>query len=393
MLTISSLLILLIIIAPITIIWREFYLISIISIPFFIFVILKYKVNIGFKLKFKAFLIVSSIYSIYIMILTFYINSDLVLFSLNKCTTLMFFVSVLIYLSNFDNNIDKIKLKLVYSIVFIVSSSIILYLFNIDGINIGKGINITRAYSNLNLYGERRVIWMFEHKVQFAAVCLIGIYFTNESNKLTVKKKLIFNIIMLMAIFFSNSMMSLLGVFAIYIFVVVKKMYGDSNNYTKNKALLIKYFKLCVLAILMVFVVLAFTKMLAYIDEARNLNTLGSRTEIWELAINDIKNNPIGIIKSYGRLLNNGYSIYSTAHNIFLNELLETGLIGGGLYVILIVIAYSMISKPKNKYIFLIIIVLAQFDYLISGMFAYIFWLMVAILIVNNKESVSNEVV
>ncbi len=393
MLTISSLLILLIIIAPITIIWREFYLISIISIPFFIFVILKYKVNIGFKLKFKAFLIVSSIYSIYIMILTFYINSDLVLFSLNKCTTLMFFVSVLIYLSNFDNNIDKIKLKLVYSIVFIVSSSKILYLFNIDGINIGKGINITRAYSNLNLYGERRVIWMFEHKVQFAAVCLIGIYFTNESNKLTVKKKLIFNIIMLMAIFFSNSMMSLLGVFAIYIFVVVKKMYGDSNNYTKNKALLIKYFKLCVLAILMVFVVLAFTKMLAYIDEARNLNTLGSRTEIWELAINDIKNNPIGIIKSYGRLLNNGYSIYSTAHNIFLNELLETGLIGGGLYVILIVIAYSMISKPKNKYIFLIIIVLAQFDYLISGMFAYIFWLMVAILIVNNKESVSNEVV
>ena len=393
MLTISSLLILLVIILPITIIWREFYLISIISIPFFIFVILKYKVNIGAKFKFKSFLIVSSIYSIYIITLTFYINSDLILFSLNKCTTLMFFVSVLIYLCNFDNNIEKIKLKLVYSIVFIVISSIILYLFNIDGINIGRGINITRAYSNLNLYGERRVSWMFEHKLHFAAVCLIGIYFTNESNKLTIKKKLIFNIIMLMAIFLSNSMMSLLGVFAIYVYGVIKKIYAEPHNYTKNKALLIKYFKLCVLGILIVFGALVAIKILAYIGKTRNLDTLGSRTEIWELAINDIKNNPVGIIKSYGRLLNNGYSIYSTAHNIFLNELLETGLIGGGLYAILIVIAYSMISKPKNKYIFLIIIFLAQFDYLISGIFAYIFWLVVAILIVNNKESVSKEVV
>lgn len=390
MLKISNLIILLVIVAPMIIIGREFYFISLISIAIFLYVTFKYKVQISAKIRFKLFSIVSIVYFVYMMILTAYINKEYMLFSFNKGMTLMFFIATLIYFSNYKVDILKIKTNIIYAIIFISIASIILYIFNIDGIELGKGIKMTTGYDNIELFGERRINWLFEHKLQFASTCLIGVFFTVEHSEFGLRKKILFNIFLILSIYLSNSMMSLLGVFSIYAFKILQIILKNSKEKNKGKLIFIRYLKVCFLVFGAIIALFVMIKILLYIGERREISTLGSRTIIWQLAINDIKTNPEGIIKSYGILLNGGDSIYTTAHNIILNEFLETGIIGGILYISLIIIAFIMIRKIENKYIFFIIMLLAQFDYVISGLFSYVFWLMVAILIVDNKMESKN---
>ena len=94
------------------------------------------------------------------------------------------------------------------------------------------------------------------------------------------------------------------------------------------------------------------------------------------------------MLKTYGKTLNNGLSIYSTGHNQILNELLETGVIGGILIFVIMVISLFLISGLYYKIIYLIIVFLAQFDFLITGLFGYIFWIFTAILVINSSKDI-----
>lgn len=381
-----NIILILLFICPVILKFRDFYLVSLASILFTFRINFKYKAQI---LKKNLFIILEGfiiLYSLFILLLTIYLDRSYFLYSLNKVITLMLFIAVINYLSNKDNT-DKVSEFIMYSIVITSLISIILYFFGIEGINLTLRPKIIDTSLNLLYYGERRMIGFFEHKIQFSATCLIGAFLVINSNIKTYKK-IIYEIILLIAIFLSNSKMALPAVFIIIFLKVLDRWIKDLKKIKSSKDLFISYSKMII--VIICFISLIYISMNIYnnMSQTRDIKSLGQRTIIWKLAINDVKENPIGVLKTYGKTLNNGLSIYSTGHNQILNELLETGVIGGILIFVIMVISLFLISGLYYKIIYLIIVFLAQFDFLITGLFGYIFWIFTAILVINSSKDI-----
>lgn len=390
MIKISTLIIILSIWFPFTIKAREFYLMSIISPILILYIGSKYMDKFKNRYKDNILLLLLSttitIYSIYIIIITLNENKNLFLFSFNKLVTLILFIFLIIYFSSLSlDSIYSIKKNIIYSIITISMIAILLYFFGIDGLDFNIKPNLTTSNETLQWYRERRIHWLYEHKIHFASVCLIGLFLLFESTEVKNINKIIFSISIILAIYLSNSKLSLLGILMIFIYYMIKKLiinFFKINNKSKMFYWYI-YFILC-----LVFIIILYSlsnDMLISIGNTRDLSTFGSRTIIWESVIKEIKNNPVGLIKSYGVMFYNGVFEYTTAHNTILNEYLETGIIGGSLYLTIYILVLYMLKGYSNKCIFIIIMFLGQFDYLISGMFAYIFWLVMSVLIAEDN--------
>ncbi|WP_455537665.1 O-antigen ligase family protein [Terrisporobacter sp.] len=267
------------------------------------------------------------------------------------------------------------------SIIIISTISIIMYIVGIDGIVLGLHPKIINSQTNMQWYGERRIQWLYEHKIQFSATCLIGIFLIVNNKELKLLKKGVFLLIVSYAIYLSNSKIALVGILLVFVFKLLVNNIDNFKKIDSSVKLLFWYTTLCI-SVLCILVLLMYSgDLFEYIGKTRDIRTLGNRMVIWENVIYQIKRNSFGIIKSYGTTFNNGLFLYSTAHNTILNEFLETGIVGGSLYLIIVIISCSMIKEGKNMFIFMLLFGLGLSDYLISGLFSYIFWFYTSILI------------
>ena len=296
----------------------------------------------------------------------------------------MLFVAIIIYLINIKET-KKITNFIMYGIIITSLISIILYFIGIEGINLTLKPKIIDTNYNMIYFGERRISGFFEHKIQFSATCLIGIFLIVNS-KINILKKTIYEIILLISIFMSNSKMALPLSLIIIFLDICEKWLKEIKSIKNSRDIFIAYAKMITIGICLIVLTIASDRIYNDLSNTRDISTLGQRTIIWELAIKDINKNPIGIIKAYGKNLNNGMSIYSTAHNQILNEFLETGIIGGIVILMVMILSLSMIKGIYYKLIFLIVAFLAQFDFLITGLFGYVFWIFVALLIVISQN-------
>lgn len=382
-----NILILFSIIIPFTIKSLDLYLISLLSIIFIIYIKFNYTLKLKRKNIFYTIRIFISLYTIYITILTIYIKPNLLIYTINKCIPLFLFLSLSIYFSNNVDEIKNIKNVIMISILGICIISIVFYFIGIDGIKMGIHPQIITSDKNLEWYLERRMTWLYEHKLKFSTMCVIGTYFAVFNESLSKFKKYIFVLIFVISIFLSNSKTALPAVIIIIISNFILNLFKRIKYIKDMKSLFYYYITVCTTLIISISSILLIPRLISFIGETRDLNTLGLRTVIWKYAISDISRNPMGIIKSYGIYLNSGYSDFTTAHNLILNEYLETGIIGGSLFIIIFILAFIMIKGIKNKLIFLVIFVLAQIDYLISGTFSYNFWILTALLIADKGSS------
>lgn len=374
---------------PIIFKFREFYLVSFLSIPFIIYNFMKYKPNIINRKLFNMLIATIVLYSIYVLVITIYIDKQYMLYSLNKCITLFLFLAFLVYLSNRRDVLGFTNI-LMYLIVITSFISIIMYMSGVDGINLTLKPKIITQALDLQYYGERRITWMYEHKIQFSATCLIGAFYIAISN-ISVFKKIIFQLILIISIILSNSKMALPLVVLIIIISIVKKMLCSIKNTRDIRSVFKQWLKTTIVVIILFLSVNLFNNIISDITKTRDISTLGQRSIIWNLAVNDIKNNKVGLIKTYGKTLNNGWSMYSTGHNQILNEFLETGIIGGMLLIFIMIIPLFLIRGIYCKIIYLIVVFLAQFDFLITGLFGYVFWIFVASLIVMSSDNWTNR--
>lgn len=380
-----NILILFSIIIPFTIKSLDLYLISLLSIVFIIYIKFNYTLKLKEKNTFYIISIFILVYSIYIIILTIYIKPNLLIYTVNKCIPLFLFLSLIIYFSNKEYEIKRIKDVIMFSILGICIISIGFYFMGIDGIKMGIHPQIITKSENLEWYSERRMTWLYEHKLKFSTMCMIGTYFAVFNESLSRFKKYILILIFIISIFLSNSKTSLPTVIIIIISNFILNLFKKMKSIKDMRSLFYYYITLCITLIISIFSILLTPRLIAFIGETRDLESLGLRTIIWEYAISDIIKNPMGIIKSYGIYLNSGYSNFTTAHNLILNECLETGIIGVSLFIIIFVLAFIMIKGVKNKLIFIVIFALAQVDYLISGTFVYIFWILMALLVADKQ--------
>lgn len=374
------LLLLLLFVFPITLIRREFYLITLISFIFIIIVNLKYKYNKNLNNKIKLLFFLIIIFSIYILFLTIILDFSLIFFTINKIITLLFFITLLNFLSYKYS--DKLLKYIECFIFFIAIFSILFYFFGIDGFSLKPFFQVINKQHNLLYFNERRLTWFYEHKIQFASTCLIGVYLQLLDPSCKWRYKIFKIGILIFAIYLSNSKLSLVLALFMILFnsfkYVMKYLKSKLNNpHVKVILVYVLLISICVLPIFL-------SSIYNQISDSRDFSTLGSRTIIWKLVMDEIINNPLGIIKAYGYLMSNGVYSFSTAHNLFLNEFLETGLIGGGIFLFINIIPLFSIRYSRYRLIIFIIVIMAQFDYLISGMFAYIYYTLLAIFIIDS---------
>lgn len=371
---------------PIIIKFRDFYMVSIVSIIFIISIFVKYISKIPKIKNLIAVSLLIIVYSINIIILTTCIDNTYFLYSINKIINMLMFIAIIIYLINTEKT-KKISNFIMYSIILTALMFIGLYFMGIEGINLTLTPKIIDTKYNMLYFGEQRMSGFFEHKIQFSATCLIGIFLIEDS-EINVVKKIIYESILMMSIFMSNSKMALPLGFIIIFLGICKKWQEKLKSIKNYQELFIVYAKMIAIGLCLIALIMISSKIYDDLLKTRDVSTLGQRTIIWELAINDISQNPIGILKTYGKNLNNGMSIYSTAHNQILNEFLETGIIGGILILMIMILSLIMIKGIYYKLIFLIFTLLAQFDFLITGLFGYVFWIFVALLIVNSQKNI-----
>ncbi|KIZ30508.1 O-antigen ligase domain-containing protein [Bacillus cereus] len=192
------------------------------------------------------------------------------------------------------------------------------------------------------MFGEKRLSWLMTHKVRFAVFCLLGILFIYYHQNFNRFLKIIFISLGLIDIYLSNSMTVLFSSLILFLFLVNFK---TINYYVKW---------LVFLSFLGGGTFLVY-KYLSILIEKRDIFTFGGRRFIWQSAIEFIQSNPWGVVnisEKYGLTTSYyGGVIFNNAHNIFLNEFMKHGIIGGTLFVIIYMLIQLQIFKSNSRMI------------------------------------------
>ncbi|MEA5271764.1 O-antigen ligase family protein [Clostridium perfringens] len=223
-------------------------------------------------------------------------------------------------------------------------------------------------------FNEKRINGFTSHKSSYALICYISILFTKVSNDSKLKKYIIYFIIEL-SILLSNSMMGIaVSLITLLLFILM-----DFKNINK-------YIKIIIYSSIIPLIVLFGDKIYYYISKARDISTAGGRFYIWNSYIKLMLQNKLGIAKLTADKLiksNEWDFYYYNAHNVFIQEFLERGIIGGILFVaIFIFFALNFIKiKRIDLFIGVIgIILICNMDYAIAKESIFFFWYLIILL-------------
>lgn len=332
----------------------------------------------------KPFYYITAIYVIYVLILTLVKMPSVIVYSVNIVIPFITMLFLIYDFVNSDYIIEKLNKFIFYIFLITAIAAIVMVILGYSKIDLSfeHGIYLTPTKTYLMWDHEIRLSWLTSHKSRYALYCLIGIFFVNY-NKFVNKKMKIFTIILLYINLILSSSITSIAIGGLALIFILKDMI---------LSLFRRFRWLKILT--MVSVPIIGVVGIWIVSMKRNIFTLGSRLYIWQSAMHQIGSDPMGNVSMGSDFLMTNPNLdfpFTNGHNIFINELIERGIIGCILFVALILAMLFIYYKNRRiEYLVANILFIAGgcIDYTIAAEMTYIFWFINALWI---AESIKNN--
>jgi len=345
------------------------YLSTLLSVVFIIFSLLDLKGR-KYNKQEKNVVALVILYTIASLASSLVFYSYALVFTLNKVIPLIIFISFI-----GKNNYYNLKLSALYKFVFymtnfIIICSLIIFLFGYSGIRYSSGrLLLVPTSEFLYSFGEPRLFWIFTHKSRFALFCTLNLGMLLIRKDMGNYQRGILVLLTLMASYFSSTKTILAINIAIASIYYFKQKSEDKRS---------NYLKASIVAFCLVIVVWLGNSFINSLSNVRDVESAGGRIYIWEAGIKKVYNNFYGIgqFDQFNWLTTPKLpgGIYTHAHNIFINELIERGVIPGSLYILIYFSIIKLFNKRFINIIFIGCALSGVMDNTISSEMPYIFW-------------------
>lgn len=332
----------------------------------------------------KPFYYITAIYAIYVLALTLVKMPSVIVYSANIVIPFITMLFLIYDFVNSDYIIEKLNKFIFYIFLITAIAAIVMVILGYSKIDLSfeHGIYLTPTKTYLMWDHEIRLSWLTSHKSRYALYCLIGIFFVNY-NKFVNKKMKIFTIILLYINLILSSSITSIAIGGLALIFILKDMI---------LSLFCRFRWLKILT--MVGVPIIGVVGIWIVSMKRNIFTLGSRLYIWQSAMHQIGSDPMGNVSMGSDFLMTNPNLdfpFTNGHNIFINELIERGIIGCILFVALILAMLFIYYRNRRiEYLVANILFIAGgcIDYTIAAEMTYIFWFINALWI---AESIKNN--
>lgn len=282
-----------------------------------------------------------------------------------------------------QNELQKNKLMKVFFYCTLIATlfALILNILQIDYLELGENFRYYTKQQDLSIYGEERLSGLFSHKSRFGLLLCMSLMIA-----LNIKTKKVYKILIVLLLFtamiYANTKTFLIA----FIFLIILKLvFSIVDKY--HIQISFHYVKKNYIKILLGFFIISIIGLIVIyrISLVRDIFTLGSRTEIWGYALDYIRAVPEGTVRLPSDLVFNNIIYYNNAHSTFLNEVIESGIIGGILYLVFIITILLLIEDKYYKISFFTLLIFSQMDSVIYNEITYIFFPLFALMIGRNK--------
>ncbi|WP_180228760.1 O-antigen ligase family protein [Priestia megaterium] len=254
----------------------------------------------------------------------------------------LLFMMLMLFHTHYQNAFIGIRNMVCYSALFVGVIGIFMVLKNVTVIRFNLGMPfitlMDNAYFNeVFKIDEYRYQYTFTHKVRFGFYCIIMIYLFIKNEFISNKIRIIGILLMLTNIMIANTVTTFVCAMVLVAYFVRKMKMNKYLRITLNITVLMSF------AMVMIFA-------LQYVLKERNIFTLGFRLPIWEGTILEIKENPFGYIDSYYFHNFTYYKVsyvIGSAHNEFLGEALDYGVIGGIIFLLIYIVYFSSLARDR----------------------------------------------
>ncbi|XZH20400.1 O-antigen ligase family protein [Clostridium perfringens] len=367
-------------IIPISFCGEYIYISTIIELFYIIAICIT--VRLSFDKNEKKLGIIILLYSFTALTNLFFIRNRSIIYTLNKIIPIVFMYIIIGYSNRYKIEVKKTIKWIQFIMNFIVIVSFVMYIIGYSGIRIENGAIqfIPNSFFQTS-YGESRLAWIFTHKSRFAILCFLNIGFLLNNRYIKSKTKKVCILISLFDIYLSSSK-TILG-----IAIIVMGIAYLNNNFITKKEKLLKY---SVSIFLIIFIVNIIPKIIKVLSNTRDVASLGGRLYIWEAGIRKAINNFWGI----GQFDNSNWltteklpgGVYTHAHNMFINEIIERGILPGLFFILIFLYLIFMYKNRINKNILIGCILSSFMDNTLTSELSYVFWFIMLINYLYEKE-------
>ncbi|MCX0378698.1 hypothetical protein LI055_03535 [Clostridium perfringens] len=370
--------------------FNYFYFVTLISGLFILYrigIIVKIKGFLDRNRDLKYFYYIASIYVIYVLILTLVKMPSGIVYSVNIVIPFITMLFLIYDFVNSDYIIEKLN-KFIFYIFLITSiAAIVMVILGYSKIDLSfeYGIYLTPTKTYLMWDHEVRLSWLTSHKSRYALYCLIGIFFVNYNNFINKKMK-VFTIVLLYINLILSSSITSIAIGGLALIFILKDII--LNLFRRFRWL--KIFTIIGVPVIG-------TISIWIVSMQRNIFTLGSRLYIWQSAIQQIGSDPMGNVSMGSDFLMSNPNLnfqFTNGHNIFINELIERGIIGGILFIVLLLAMLFIYYKNRRiEYLVANILFIAGgcIDYTIASEMTYIFWFINALWIAESMRNFKSK--
>ena len=370
--------------------FNYFYFVTLISGLFILYrigIIVKMKGFLDRNRDLKYFYYIASIYVIYVLILTLVKMPSGIVYSVNIVIPFITMLFLIYDFVNSDYIIEKLN-KFIFYIFLITSiAAIVMVVLGYSKIDLSfeYGIYLTPTKTYLMWDHEIRLSWLTSHKSRYALYCLIGIFFVNY-NKFINKKMKVFTIVLLYINLILSSSITSIAIGGLALIFILKDII--LNLFSRFRWLkILTIIGVPVIGIVSIWIV----------SMKRNIFTLGSRLYIWQSAMQQIAIDPMGNVSMGSDFLMSNPNLdfqFTNGHNIFINELIERGIIGSILFIVLLLsMLFIYYKNRKIEYLVANILFIAGgcIDYTIASEMTYIFWFINALWIAESMRNFKSK--
>lgn len=370
--------------------FNYFYFVTLISGLFILYrigIIVKIKGFLDRNRDLKYFYYIASIYVIYVLILTLVKMPSGIVYSVNIVIPFITMLFLIYDFVNSDYIIEKLN-KFIFYIFLITSiAAIVMVILGYSKIDLSfeYGIYLTPTKTYLMWDHEVRLSWLTSHKSRYALYCLIGIFFVNYNNFINKKMK-VFTIVLLYINLILSSSITSIAIGGLALIFILKDII--LNLFRRFRWL--KIFTIIGVPVIG-------TISIWIVSMQRNIFTLGSRLYIWQSAIQQIGSDPMGNVSMGSDFLMSNPNLnfqFTNGHNIFINELIERGIIGGILFIVLLLaMLFIYYENRRIEYLVANILFIAGgcIDYTIASEMTYIFWFINALWIAESMRNFKSK--
>lgn len=257
--------------------------------------------------------------------------------------------------------------------------SVIYYFFGGDAVIIE---NSSISFSKQGTFSDSRLTWIYGHKSTYALMMLLFLSISLKY-KSKFKKKKYFVLFIITSLFVSILIGS--ATLLVLLFAIFLAYYFKNYNYKKYRIV-----SILTIPIVLIISAILFNSTIEMISKDRDINSMGSRTYIYQAAKDNIGFYPHGVGKEFGNIYIDAKVVQiENFHNVFINEAFRFSIIVGGAYFFLHLIIAIFGSKKDifSLAIFVSCYVLFFMDYSLRTEQISIYLFLIYIAIFNDSKS------